>query len=453
MEFKRNFLWGTATAAYQIEGAALEEGRGASVWDRFSHTPGKVFEGHTGDVGCDHYHHMEEDVQLMARLGIPNYRFSLSWSRILPEGTGKINQKGIDFYHRLIDTLLKYDIRPFMTLFHWDYPAALQSRGAWENPESVHWFTEYAALCAKRFGDRVKDFIPFNEPQCFIGLGNVNGVHAPGLRVPISSSIPMAHHVLCANGAAMKTIQSIVPDARMAYAPCGNPMIPASDSQADIEAARKAYFSMCDDADNWAWNVVWWSDPVLLGRYPEDGLRLYEQYLPIHWEKDLPKMQHKLDFYGQNIYQGDRICAADNTKGFARVKHAIGIAKTGLQWPITPECLYWGPKFLYERYQTPILITENGLSCHDAVSLDGKVHDPNRENYIHRYLRALYRAAEEGADIAGYFYWSFMDNFEWAEGYKERFGLVYVDYSNQERIVKDSAYWYQKVIQSNGRIL
>ncbi|MDD7175960.1 MAG: GH1 family beta-glucosidase [Clostridiales bacterium] len=450
MGFREDFIWGAATASYQVEGAAREDGRGESIWDRFSHTPGKVFHGDTGDVACDHYHRFAEDAALMRELGIRNYRFSVAWPRLMPEGTGAVNQKGIDFYNRLIDTLLEQGITPFMTLFHWDYPSALQARGAWENPDSPKWFEDYVALCARSFGDRVHNFLTFNEPQCFIGLGYVKGIHAPGLLLPDSSTIPMSHHVLKAHGLAVKALRELAPGARVGYAPCGEPCIPASDSEADIEAARRSYFGVTDD---WSWSISWWSDPALLGAYPEQGLQKFGRYLPRGWERDLEIIHQPLDYYAQNIYNGHVVRAADNADGWENVPFPAGAPKTAIQWFISPDALYWGPKFLYERYKTPFLITENGMSCHDAVSLDGKVHDPNREDYMHRYLLAYRRAAEEGVDARGYFAWSLMDNYEWASGYNERFGLVHVDYQTQKRTVKDSAYWYKRVMESNGVIL
>ena len=450
MGFKEKFIWGAATASYQIEGAAYEDGKGLSVWDRFSHTPGMVFEGQTGDVSCDHYHHLEEDLNLMAALGIRNYRFSVSWPRLLPEGVGAVNEKGVAFYDRLIDGLLARGIRPFMTLFHWDYPLELLKRGGWENPDSPKWFEEYAALCARRFGGRVKDFIPLNEPQCFIGLGYVMGIHAPGLKVPLAASIPMSHHVMIANGKACQVLRETVKDVKLGYAPCGNPMIPASAAPEDIQAARAAYFSVPTDADRWHWSVSWWSDPVMLGSYPRQGLKLYGHYLPKNWESDLAVIHQKLDYYGQNIYQGSLVRAAKNEQGWELLPNPPGIAKTASDWSVTPESLYWGPRFLYERYKTPILITENGMAGTDAVSLDGKVYDPARENYLRRYLLALRRAADDGVDVAGYFQWSLFDNFEWAKGYAERFGLVYVDYQTLARIPKESAAWYKSVMAQNG---
>lgn len=453
MAFRKDFIWGAATSAYQIEGAVHEDGRGLSVWDRFSHTPNKVFDGHTGDVACDHYHRLEEDIDLIAALGIPSYRFSFSWPRILPDGTGRVNPRGIAFYDRLIDGLLRHGIRPFATLFHWDYPLELFRRGGWENPDSPRWFEEYAALCARHFGDRVKDFIPLNEPACFIGMGHVTGEHAPGLMVPPDASIVMAHHALLANGLAIRAIREAAPDARVGYSPDFNPMMPESEDPGDIQAARLAYFHVPEDPMRWHRNSAWWCDPVMLGSYPAQGLKIYERWLPRSWERDMPLIHQRLDFYGQNIYQGHRVRAADHARGFEITAHPPGIAKGANDWPVTPDCLYWAARFLYERYRTPIIITENGMADTDALSLNGRVHDPARRNYMQRYLLALKRAAEEGADIAGYFYWSLFDNFEWARGYSDRFGLVYVDFQTLKRTPKDSAWWYKEVIAQNGENL
>lgn len=451
MGFKKDFVWGAATASYQIEGGAFEDGRGLSVWDQFSHTPGKVYHDHNGNVACDHYHRFRDDVKMMAEMGIRNYRFSVAWPRILPEGTGQVNEKGVAFYNALIDELLANGIRPFMTLFHWDYPTPLQERGGWANPDSVRWFADYVAVCARAFGDRVKDFLTLNEPPCFIGLGYKTGGHAPGFMLPDFATIPMSHHVMQAHGEAVRVLRALVPDCRIGYAPNGSVPIPVTNDAADVEAARRRYFEV--DRDQWIWSVSWWSDPVMLGRYPEEGLKHFEAYLPKGWEKDLPGMHEPLDYYAQNIYYGMMCRAADNEKGWEEVKLPTGHAKTAVNWPVTPDALYWGPKFLYERYKTPILITENGMAANDVVSLDGKVHDPERQDFMHRYLRAYKRAAEDGIDLAGYFAWSLMDNYEWEKGYAERFGMVYVDYQTQQRIVKDSAWWYQDIMKHNGENL
>lgn len=451
MSFRKDFIWGAATASYQIEGAAFEDGKGKSVWDEFAHWEGKIKEGHNGDVACDHYHLMKQDVALMKEMGIKNYRFSVSWPRVLPNGIGEVNEKGVDFYNALIDELLANGIRPFMTLFHWDYPKALYDRGAWANPDSPRWFEEYAALCAQRFGDRVKDFITFNEPQCFIGLGYVTGEHAPGLRMPPSTVVPMAHNALKGHGLAVKALRKYAPGCRVGYAPCGDAMIPLTETDADIAAARKAYFGTAHDPNGWVFSVAWWSDPVVLGHYPEDGLKYLEKYLPDGWEADLALICQPLDFYAQNMYNGRLVRAKGD--GYEQEELPVGHAKTAMQWPVTPDALYWGPKFLYERYHLPFIITENGMSGNDCVYVDGTVHDPQRINYMHRYLRALKRAAEDGVDVRGYFAWSLMDNFEWGFGYTERFGLVYVDLNTQQRIVKDSGRWYKTVMEENGENL
>lgn len=449
MPFRDDFYWGCATSAHQIEGAAFEDGKGLSVWDRFSHTPGKILEDHTADVACDHYHRMEEDVRLMGELGMQAYRFSVCWPRILPEGTGKINRRGLDFYSRLIDALLERGIRPIITLHHWDYPQALADKGGWLNPDSPRWFADFAALCAGSFGDRARDFITINEPQCLIALGYGNGAHAPGLRLPCSFTVPMSHNVLLAHGLAVQALRANAKGCLVGYAPTGNACIPATETDEDIEAARKAYFST-PDGDLWAFTSAWWSDPVVLGRYPADGLEHFVQYLPARWQDDLPAIAQKLDFYCQNIYNGTLVRKADSEAGYEIVRKPAGTPQTAMGWYVMPQALYWGPKFLYERYRLPFVISENGMADTDTVCLDGKVHDPSRIDYMHRYLAAYRRAAESGVDARGYLAWSFMDNFEWSDGYSRRFGLVYVDYRTQQRIPKDSALWYRDVIAHNG---
>ena len=448
MGFCKDFVWGTATAAFQVEGAAQEDGRGLSVWDVYTKEPGKIIDGYNADVSCDHYHRLEEDVRLMAELGLKGYRFSISWTRILPAGTGEINEKGIDFYNKLIDLLLAHNITPYMTLFHWDYPYELEKKGAWLNPDSPKWFSDYAAIVAKAFGDRVKNFITYNEPQCFIGSGYTHGEHAPGKKLPMRDIIPMIHNALIGHGLAVQEIRRHAPDAKVGYAPTFTHSIPLTDSPEDIEAARRTTFDV--DPHGFTWNAAWFSDPVMLGQYPEDSqaFPVMKQYLPGSWREDLKIICQPLDYYGQNIYNGPVVKAGKN--GPEYVSRKAGSPKTAFNWPITPEVLYWGPKFLFERYKKPIIIMENGMSCHDAVSLDGQVHDPNRIDFTHRYLRELRRAADDGIDIAGYMHWSFMDNFEWAHGYKERFGLVFVDFETLERTPKDSYYWYKDVIATNG---
>ena len=448
MSFREDFIWGAATASFQIEGAGDE--RADSIWDVMCRQPGRVMNGHDGRVACDHVHRFREDVAIMRELGIRNYRFSVSWPRVMPQGTGEVDQKGLAFYSELVDCLLENGIRPFVTLYHWDLPQALQLRGGWANPDMPKWFAAYTKVVAECFGDRVKDYITLNEPQCFVGLGYYTGVHAPGIKnSPRETMLTIVHNTLCAHGEAVRVLRETVPGVRVGVAPCADPKIPASDDPRDIEAARTAYFACAQDH---YFSVTLYSDPMMLGTYPEELLARDGHLLPRGFERDLAVIHQPLDFYAQNIYKG-QVCRAGANGGVELLPEPVGVPRTAIGWEIHPEALYWGPRFLYERYRTPIIITENGMSCHDVVSLDGQVHDPNRIDYMHRYLRELRRAAEDGVDVRGYFAWSLMDNFEWAHGYNERFGLVHVDYTTQKRTIKDSARWYAGVIAENGRAL
>lgn len=449
MGFSENFVWGAATSAYQIEGAVKEEGKGEHIWDVYVKEPGHIYGGHNGNSACDHYHRFREDVSIMKEIGIMAYRFSIDWSRVLPEGFGPVNESGIAFYDSLINELLKNGIDPYITLHHWELPYEIYKRGGWMNPQSVEWFGEYARLIAERFSDRVTHFFTLNEPQCFVGLGYLTGDHAPGIKAPLRDTFEMAHNALKAHGRAVQMLRQYGKQRlTVGYAPTCGMCYPETEKAEDIEAARQVLFAMNQDDQNWTWNVSWWSDPVLLGNYPEEGLKRYEPYLPRITDEDMKLIAEPIDVYGQNIYNGR--CIRMGRDGMPEeVKRYEGFPKTAVSWPVTPEALYWGPKFLYERYRKPVYITENGMSCHDVVSIDGKVHDPNRTDFLARYLKELKRAAEE-IDLRGYFHWSLMDNFEWEKGYSERFGLVYVDYQTQKRMKKDSAYWYRDVIRNNG---
>ena len=449
MGFSENFVWGAATSAYQIEGAVKEDGKGEHIWDVYVKEPGHIYGGHNGNSACDHYHRFREDVSIMKEIGIMAYRFSIDWSRVLPEGFGPVNESGIAFYDSLINELLKNGIDPYITLHHWELPYEIYKRGGWMNPQIVEWFGEYARLIAERFSDRVTHFFTLNEPQCFVGLGYLTGDHAPGIKAPLRDTFEMAHNALKAHGRAVQMLRQYGKQRlTVGYAPTCGMCYPETEKAEDIEAARQVLFAMNQDDQNWTWNVSWWSDPVLLGNYPEEGLKRYEPYLPRITDEDMKLIAEPIDVYGQNIYNGR--CIRMGRDGMPEeVKRYEGFPKTAVSWPVTPEALYWGPKFLYERYRKPVYITENGMSCHDVVSIDGKVHDPNRTDFLARYLKELKRAAEE-IDLRGYFHWSLMDNFEWEKGYSERFGLVYVDYQTQQRMKKDSAYWYRDVIRNNG---
>ena len=453
MGFKEHFIWGAATASYQVEGAAFEGGKGLNIWDVFCEQEGKIDGGDTGQVSCNQYHYYKEDVQLMKKIGLRAYRFSISWARILPEGIGKVNQEGIDYYNRLIDELIANGIEPYMTLYHWDLPYELHKKGGWLNEESVSWFKEYTTVIAKHFSDRVKYYFTFNEPQCFIALGYCNDVHAPGLKYGYREYFQICHNVLRAHGASVLALRAHAKQTvQIGFAPTGAFYFPESNQEKDIEIARKAMFEDFDTVEGCMWSVSWLSDPVMLGSYPKAALKKFERYLPKITDEDMKLIHQPIDFYGQNIYNSLKV--REGQKGELEiVKRYKGFPRTAINWPITPECLFWLPKYFYERYKKPIYITENGMSGTDWVSIDGKVHDEARIDFYHRYLRELKRAATEGVDIAGYFAWSLMDNFEWAKGYSERFGMIYVDYNTQKRIIKDSGYWYKEVIASNGDYL
>lgn len=450
--FRDDFVWGVASSAYQVEGRDPEDGCGKMIWDTFIEE-GRIPDGKDATVACDHIHRYKEDYKMMRLLGIKAYRFSVSWTRIMPQGTGSVNEKAIALYRDMILEMKKNGITPYLTMYHWELPQALQDKGGWLNEEIIQWFGEYAKVVAENFSDICEYFITLNEPQCFVGLGHLSGIQAPGLKLSYKETFQIAHNALRAHGQAVINLRKYAKQPiKVGYAPTCGMAYPVSDKKEDVEAARKALFSFHNPMDNWTWNVAWFSDPVFLGKYPEEGLEKFKEYLPEITEEDMKLISQPLDFMGQNIYNGYMIKAgADGEPDF--IDRPAGFPKTAANWPVTPECLYWGAKFIYDRYQLPLFITENGMSCHDIVSVDGQVHDPNRITFLDAYLSALQKAGDEGVDVRGYFLWTFLDNFEWDKGYTERFGIVHVDFETQKRIAKDSAYWYQKVIESNGDIL
>lgn len=467
--FPANFVWGAATSSYQIEGAWNEGGKGPSVWDAFTHdatpsgsvgnipgqvfTPGNVYHNHTGDVGPDHYHHLDEDVALMAQIGLKAYRFSVSWPRVVPAGDGKLNPAGLAFYDRLVDALLAANIAPWLTLFHWDLPLWAHQRGSWLNRDIAHWFADYTAAVVDTLSDRVSHWMTLNEPHIFLGPGENEGLQCSNARKGHAERLLAAHHALLAHGRAAQTIRARAKTPpSVGWAPIGRVKVPASHAPADIDAARHMTHAV---AAKDFWNNAWLADPVVLGRYPEDGLRLYGSDAPRPLPGDMETIAQPLDFYGLNIYDAERWRAGPHGTGGSpeQVPFPPGHPQNALRWFIEPEALYWGPKFLYERYKVPLVITENGLAGLDWVDLDGRVRDYQRIDYTRRYLRELRRAAHDGADIRGYFHWSLMDNFEWQHGYSQRFGLIHVDYSTLRRTLKDSARWYRTVIDTNGASL
>jgi beta-glucosidase len=450
MSFPNDFTWGAATASYQIEGGAYEDGKGLSVWDVFCQQPGKIWGGNTGDVACDHYHRYREDTRLMKGLGLKAYRFSVSWPRVLPEGVGVVNEKGLDFYDRLVDALLENGVEPWLTLFHWDYPQSLFNRDGWLNRDSSDWFAEYTGVVVDKLSDRVSHWMTLNEPQVFITFGHQVGYLAPGLTLDFPEVLVTAHNSLLAHG---KAVQAIRARARtrptIGAVHATSIYFPHTEKQTDIEAARNRMFSVLEKN---CWNNTWFADPMILGRYPEDGMRLFESDLPEISDGDMETICQPLDFYGLNNYEGRAVRAASDGSPEV-VRSPDGPPLTTMEWQVTPAGYYWGPRFLFERYKIPIVVTENGMANCDWVHRDGKVHDPQRIDYLARYLSELKRAIEEGVVVNGYFVWTLMDNFEWAFGYRQRFGIVYVDYATQKRTPKDSAYWYKDVIASNGNIL
>lgn len=452
MSFSKDFVWGVASASYQIEGAAREDGKGLSVWDVFCQREGTVFHGHTGDIACDHYHRYKEDVGLMKQLGVKAYRFSLSWPRIIPEGQGAVNPKGIDFYNRLIDELLSAGITPWITLFHWDYPYELYLKGGWLNADSSDWYADYTRVVCDALSDRVDHWITLNEPQVFVGIGHRTGRHAPGLKLPLFDVVRAAHNVLLSHGKSVDVIRSSSKhkDPKVAIAPSSQPKIPLTDSEKDITAAKTAFWAVTDEVYN---SYRWWMDPVFKGLYPEEGLEKLGADAPPIQDGDMEQICRPLDYFATNAYCGKLIRAGDDGLPLEVLPPPGYNQTTQSGWHVTPPTLYWISKWVHERYKKPIVFTENGHQNTDLIALDGKCHDPQRIDYINRYLLELEKAVDEGIPVAGYFYWTIMDNFEWALGYQTRVGLVYTDYQSLERIPKDSYWFYQKIIETNGGAL
>jgi beta-glucosidase len=408
-----------------------------------------VWRGQTGKRACDHYHRYAEDITLMQKIGLSAYRLSIAWPRILPRGTGETNAPGLDFYDRLIDALLDANVTPWVTLFHWDYPLELYRRGGWLNRESPSWFASYADLVAERLGDRVKHWITINEPQVFVDAGLREGRHAPGDCLALSEVLLAAHHVLLAHGLAVQALRSRVPNVNIGFSPVALTSTPATSSAADRAAAKQWMFGTRKRTLR---TNAWWMDTALFGEYPSDGVELFGNAMPEIGPRDLATIHQPLDFFGANIYDAECV-RADETGAPVPVPPAPGAPASAFDWPITPEALYFGPKLLHERYGLPVVITENGLSTRDWVSLDGAVHDSGRVDFLNRHLVELARAVSEGVPVDGYFHWSILDNFEWAHGYKHRFGLVHVDFETQKRTLKDSAHRYSEIIASNGASL
>lgn len=446
LQFPSTFLWGTATSSYQIEGAAREDGRGESIWDRFSHTPGKIEDGSTGDVACDHYHRWQDDIALMKGLGMQAYRFSVAWPRILPEGRGRINQAGLDFYSRLVDGLLDAGITPFATLYHWDLPQALQDRGGWPARATAEAFVEYADVVSQALGDRVKHWITHNEPWCASILSYQIGEHAPGLH-NWPAALSAAHHLLLSHGWAVPVLRRNSPGAEVGITLNFTPATPASQRPEDIEACSQfdGYFNR------------WFIDPVYRGTYPQDMVEAYTErgHLPAGGLSfvrggDMEAIATPTDFLGVNYYTRAVIGATEQGRSEPEVAEMFNVERTEMGWEVYPEGIYDLLVRLHNEYRPARLyVTENGASYSDGPGNDGQVMDERRQRYLRDHFAACKRAIDEGVPLAGFFVWSLMDNFEWAKGYTQRFGIVWVDYETQQRLPKKSALWYSRVIADN----
>ncbi len=437
--FPDGFLWGAATAAYQIEGAAAADGKGASIWDTFTHRPGRIAGGDTGDVACDHYHRYREDVALMTDLCLNAYRFSISWPRVLPAGAGQANEAGLDFYDRLVDALLACGIRPFVTLYHWDLPQALQDRGGWASRDTAAAFGDYAALAGRRLGDRVTDWITLNEPFSVTLMGHIVGAHAPGERDP-AKAFQVSHHLNLAHGDAVRALRIAGPNIRVGIAHVSLPVDAASESEADRAAARR----FDGFTNRWFW------DPTLRGTYPGDMLEHLGALAPRMQPGDAERMSPRVDFFGHNSYT--RALVADDPD--APLTGVVPVAPVGPQtdmgWEIHPAHLYESLTRITREYDAPdIYITENGAAFADEPT-DGRVEDPLRVEYLASHLEAAHQALSAGVRLRGYFCWSLLDNFEWSFGYSKRFGIVYVDFQTQRRFVKASGRFLAAVAAGNA---
>ena len=429
------FVWGVATSSYQIEGAANEDGRGKSIWDTFCKVPGKVANFDNGDMACDHYHRYKEDLDLMKWMGVKAYRFSVAWPRVIPDGVGRVNEMGLDFYDRLIDSLLEREIAPWLTMYHWDLPEALQLRGGWNNREVVEWFGEYAEVLTSRFGDRVKNWMTLNEPLCSAWLGHLYGDMAPGIK-DLQTALNVSHHLLMSHGLACQVIRSNVSEANVGIVINVTPAVPATDSQEDSNAAQLA-----DGFDN-----RWFLDPVFGRTYPADVIDTLGASPEIH-SGDMKLIAQDLDFLGVNFYFRQTVAADQNSKPLPiRSVNRENVKRTAMNWEVHPQAFEEILLRISKEYSPKaIYITENGSAWNDEV-INGEIIDDERIDYLARHLDSMRSAKNQGAPILGYFAWSFLDNFEWAYGYEKRFGLIYVDYKTQKRTPKKSAFFYRQLL-------
>jgi len=446
IQFPKDFLWGTATASYQIEGAVNEDGRGETIWDRFSHTPEKVYDNQNGDVACDHYHRYREDIRLMKEIGLKSYRFSIAWARIYPSGGGKLNTPGIDFYQRLVDELLGNGIIPMVTLYHWDLPQSLQDKGGWSQRDTVKYFLDFAGAMFDALCDRVQLWITHNEPWVAAYMGHKTGDHAPGIR-DAGTALQVAHHLLLSHAQAVQLFQEYrKADGQIGITLNIAPAYPDTDSPEDKQAAQ--YYD--------GYQNRWFLDPIFKGQYPEDMFELYrKQYeAPRIESEDLEDFKKsRIDFLGVNYYMRKILRRPERQNElFAELRPDYqGVRFTEMDWEVYPDGLYTLLTRIQKDYDPPALyVTENGIACRDTPSADGQIQDDERIAYLRDHFSAAYRAMQAGVKLKGYQVWSLIDNFEWAYGYSKRFGIVYVDYKTQARTLKKSAHWYRELISNSG---
>lgn len=437
-KFPKDFVWGAATASYQIEGAWSEDGKGESIWDRFSHTPGKVLDGDTGDMACDHYHRWRDDIKLMKSLGIKAYRFSIAWPRILPGGSGKINEAGIEYYSQLVDGLLELGIEPYATLYHWDLPQAQQDMGGWADRRAVDAFTAYVDITTRALGDRVKNWITLNEPWVSAFVGYRDGIHAPG-HTDLNEALAASHHLLLSHGRSLPVIRANVKNANVGITLNLTPQMPASQSLADRQAAF------------WVDGYInrFFLDPLTGRGYPEDIVKSFGSTMPFVQTGDMEEIAAPVDFLGINYYT--RNIARGPEKGNQpQTVFREGVA-TEMDWEVYPRGLYNLLGRVHFEYGFPaIYITENGAAFPDEPPVNGELDDPARVSYIKEHLNMVNEAIHIGVPVKGYFVWSFLDNFEWSFGYSKRFGIIHVDYQTQKRTPKASAKWYSKAIAAHS---
>ncbi len=440
-QFPKGFVWGTTTASFQIEGATQEDGRGESIWDRFAATPGKILSGETtGDPACESYHRYPEDIALMRELGVSAYRFSIAWPRIIPDGAGAVNEKGLAYYDRLIDGLLEANITPYATLYHWDLPQKLQDQGGWVNRASIDAFVRYVDVTVSRLGDRVKQWMTLNEPWCISILSNLIGEHAPGLHDQ-KIALQVAHNVLVGHGAAVPVIRNRCADAEVGIVLNFEPAYPATDTEADRIATHLGHQKYNE----------WFIGPVMGRGYPQDAWRDYGKDVPQILPGDLETMCPPLDFLGVNYYTRRVYHDPSGGKGTQVLNQRDENNVSARGWETYPQALYDLLTWLHKEYRiSKLFITENGMACNDTVAADGQVHDPERISYIKQHLESVLRAINQGVPVQGYMCWSLMDNFEWAFGTSSRFGLAYVDFQTQQRLMKDSGRWFGRVVHTNA---